>query len=74
MSDEFPFDEGDDVLVRVRESGDTGDIIAKFEAECERFKEGILGTSTKAVLVTEWHDWPFRLANYEAEFEVVGDE
>ena len=72
---EFPFDEGDTVLVRIRENGTSGDIIAKFEAECEEIVEERGLGSPKARF-----EMPFGRINmvdirsYEGEFEVISDE
>jgi hypothetical protein len=71
---EFDFDEGDTVLVRVRENGTSGKIVAKFEATCSRISErdGV-GPSPSARF-----ELPFGTMNavtlrpYEAEFEVTG--
>ena len=72
MSD-FDFEEGDVVLVRARENGTSGNIVAKFEAECKRIDERMGRPVAR-------FDMPFGTMNsvsirpYEAEFEVVGDE
>lgn len=69
---DFPFEAGDTVLVRVRENGTRGNIVAKFEAECIDFNTGLGPGSPKARF-----DLPFGAFNqvslrpYEAEFEVV---
>ena len=70
--DEFGFDEGDTVLVRVRESGR---IVAKFQATCSQISDSSgIGASPQARF-----DLPFGVMNhvtirpYEAEFEVVDD-
>lgn len=67
---EFPFEEGDEVLVRVREGGK---IIAKFQATCTGITdESGIGKSQQARF-----DMPFGVMNsvtirpYEGEFEVV---
>ena len=71
---EFPFEEDDRVLVRVREHGTTGNIIAKFEATCSRIDEKALGSPTARLRL------PFGMLNIvtlrptEAEFEVLDDE
>jgi len=71
---DFPFEEGDTVLVRVRENGTSGCIVAKFEATCNRIRDNSgIGTSRQARF-----EMPFGTMNsvtirpYEAEFEVVG--
>lgn len=73
---DFPFSAGDTVLVRVRENGTSGKIIAKFEAVCSDIEDPSgIGTSEKARF-----NLPFGLMNfvtlrpYEAEFEVVDGE
>jgi len=76
MSDEspFPFEVGDKVRVKVREHGTSGNIIAKFEAECSRIEESTGITSPRARF-----DLPFGTMNsvtlraHEAEFEVMAD-
>lgn len=73
-SPNFPFEEGDTVLVRVRENGDSGTIIAKFEAECDGFTR-MVGGSQMARLSLPWGlNNTVSLRYYEAEFEVVSDE
>lgn len=74
MASDFPFGEGDDVLVRVRENGTSGNIVAKFEGEYVGFSDaGVVGSKQARF------DLPFGVMNsvtirpYEAEFEVVGD-
>lgn len=75
MSDEFPFEEGDRVLVRVREHGGTnGRIRAKFLAECKGFERGLLGDMDRVELLPAWGEGPMdtlRLKPYDAEFETV---
>lgn len=72
QSTEFPFEEGDNVLVRVREHGTGGKIVAKFEAECSAIRDSSPALSPQAVFRL-----PFGLMNtvtlrqYEAEFEVL---
>jgi len=69
---EFEFSEGDTVLVRARENGTRGNIVAKFEAECEEIIEGRGFGSPKARF-----EMPFGRMNmvdirpYEADFEVI---
>jgi hypothetical protein len=70
---DFDFEEGDTVLVRVRENGS---IVAKFEATCTDISDPSgIGTSRKARF-----EMPFGVMNsvtirpYEAEFEVVNDD
>lgn len=70
--DQFPFTEGDEVLVRVREHGDSGNIVAKFEAECVDISGRSIGAGTPVARF----DLPWgrmestKLKPYEAEFEV----
>lgn len=67
----FAFERGDHVLVRVREDGDSGSIIAKFEAPCEGIYTDRPG-STYARFDVEWgRGASIRLRPYEAEFEVI---
>lgn len=73
MSDHnFPFGEGDQVLVRVRENGDSGNIEAKFSGKCSSIRDKSSPGSATARI-----DLPFGTMNsvtlraYEAEFEVV---
>lgn len=68
----FPFEVGDTVLVRVRERGDSGRIVAKFEGVCHSFSEGV-GRSAFANISLPWGlNNRVSLRYYEAEFEVVG--
>ena len=71
---EFPFVEGDDVLVRVRENGTSGNIVAKFTAECTNIRPGgPPGSSPSARFRLPWGSMnAVTLRYYEAEFEVVG--
>jgi len=74
MASEFSFEKGDTVLVRVREHGTSGDIIAKFEGECVSFSDGAVVGSKQARFKL-----PFGVMNSvtlqstEAEFEVIND-
>lgn len=74
MSDEFPFEAGDTVLIRVRENKTSGPLRAKLVAECTGFEGEDRMTGTRARF-----DFPVRtmnsitLATYEAEFEPVED-
>ncbi|QLH78641.1 hypothetical protein HZS55_15685 [Halosimplex rubrum] len=73
-SEEFPFEQGDDVLVRAREHGTHGTIVAKFTAECKAITERPGPRSAIARF-----DLPFGTMNsvtispFEGEFEVVDD-
>lgn len=73
-SEDFDFVEGDEVLVRVRERGDTGNIVGKFESVCRGFYQGPPGPgSESARLEPPWDQMgPILLKPYEAEFEVMG--
>jgi len=68
---DFAFSEGDEVLVRVRENGTTGKIVAKFTAECKRIKttSGFLGAKATFDLPGTLNNVTY--ASHEAEFEVV---
>lgn len=74
MSDDFDIEADDLVLVRVREHGTSGTLIAKFIARVDGF-DGQKGPgSTYVRLVPPWDDYSsIRLHHYEAEFEVVED-
>ena len=68
--DEFTFEEGDTVTVRVREHGTSGNIVAKFTSECcgiETFPTG--RTQAKFELPGMMNRVSY--APYEADFEVV---
>lgn len=73
---EFPFEEGETVLVRARENGTSGNIEAKFTAECEDISSGVSEVTSPIARLA----LPFGPRNtvtirpYEAEFEVVDDE
>lgn len=77
VDDAFPFEVGDTVLVRAREHGTSGRILAKFEAECLRITGGgdVIAPSPQARF-----DMPFGVMNsvsihpYEADFEVVDND
>lgn len=72
---EFPFEEGDQVLVRVREHGSSGTIVAKFEAEC-----GDIDDDRPLAGAVARFDFDWGLMNrvtlraHEAEFEVIDGE
>lgn len=76
MSDDGPFDfeKGDRVQVRVRENGNDGRVVAKFEAECTRIRDYDKRQANVAELETDWHQWVFKFRPWDAEFEVIGDE
>lgn len=71
---DFPFQEGDTVLVRARENGTSGTIQVKFTAECMDISGNPAGTAVARFPM------PFGVMNsmtirpYEAEFEVVDDD
>lgn len=70
---DFPFEPGDRVLVRVRENGTTGNIVAKCEAECSDIRNKPYPSSEVAVFDLPWGVMnTVSLRPYEAEFEVVG--
>lgn len=55
---DFDFEEGDKVLVRVRENGTSGNIIAKFEAVCKDISGGALVSgSPVARFELPWGKW-----------------
>lgn len=81
QSEEFDFEGGDTVLVRIRRDGGTsGPLRAKFFADVVGF-DGPDGPhafgSERVVLCPVWADGAMtsiRFKPYEAEFEVVEDE
>jgi len=71
-ADGFPFDEGDDVLIRVREHGTSGNIVAKFTAECTSIMETTVTGTPVARFSLPWGSVEStKLRPYEAEFERV---
>lgn len=72
QADNFEFEAGDTVLVRVRERGSSGKLQGKFIADVNGF-DGALGPgSLYAVLSPPWNNISnIRLHSYEAEFEVI---
>lgn len=72
--DDFPFTLGETVLVRVREHGTSGRVVARFEAKCTGF-ERLAGPGPGCARL----DLPFgtlnsvTIAPHEGEFEVVDD-
>ena len=73
MSDSFDFEEGDTVLVRIR-NGTRGKLKAKFLADVQGFNEKRVG-SDQVELDPPWEAvGGFRLHQFDAEFEVIEDE
>ncbi|OLZ39107.1 hypothetical protein A6E15_19275 [Natrinema saccharevitans] len=74
-SEDFDFEAGDRVLVRVREHGDSGNIEGKFEATVEGFETGVSAVSSdRAVFDPPWDSISgVKFRYYEAEFEVLDD-
>lgn len=73
-NEHFEFGEGDTVLVRVRENGATGSIVAKFEAKCVDIssRKGLFSQVARFDL--PWGTMEStQLRPYEAEFEVVNE-
>ena len=72
MKNDWDIDQGDKVLVRVRENGTSSRIVAKFEARVEGF-QGSVGPGSEYVrLSPPWNSTTgVKLRNYEAEFEVI---
>lgn len=68
---DFPFEGGDTVLVRVRENGTSGKIVAKFEARCSNIDCCRLGSPVARFDLSWGLMNSVRLRSYEAEFEVV---
>lgn len=63
------------MLVRVRENGTTGTIVAKFTAECAKIRDSPAPTSKVARFTFDWGvSNSVSLRPYEAEFEVVDGE
>lgn len=74
-SDDFDFEEGDTVLVRVREHGNSGNLQGKFVATVNGFDSGIGPGSDFVSLSPPWDDISdIRLHSYEAEFEPIDRE
>lgn len=67
---EFEFDKGDEVLVRVREHGTSGNIVAKFTATCDSIYSTPFGGSKAKFKLPGAMNY-LSYAEYEAEFEVV---
>ena len=75
MSDEFNLEEGDRVLVKVRENSTSGAIQAKFVAEVLRFNEQKGMRSDQVVLDPPWRTiTSVKLREHEAEFEKIPDD
>jgi hypothetical protein len=73
-SDDFDFEPDDRVLVRVRENGTSGNILAKFEADVDRFESTTPTGSDVVRLDPPWRSTSgVRLWPYEAEFEVLDE-
>lgn len=71
-SDDFGFERGDRVRVRVRENGTTGNIVAKFDADVRGFRSGVGPSSDHVCLDPPWDSiGGVSLRSYEAEFEVL---
>jgi hypothetical protein len=70
---DFSFEEGDTVVVRVREHGTSGNIVAKFTAECDKIETFPTGR-TQATFDLPGMMNSVSYATYEAEFEGVDDE
>ena len=68
---QFDFEEGDEVTVRVRENGTSGNIVAKFTSECRKIETYPTGR-TQATFELPGMMNSVSYATYEAEFEVVG--
>jgi len=67
--DEFPFEQGDTVLVRVR---DGGTMVAKFVADCSDIKQSSgVGAAQARFDLPPGTLNSVTLTSYEAEFEVV---
>ena len=73
MSDSFDFEEGDTVLVRIR-NGTRGKLKAKFLADVQGFTTSGHDSDT-VVLDPPWDAIGMvRLYSYDADFEVIEDE
>lgn len=75
MTSEFDFEEGDRVLVRVREHGNSGNIKGKFEADVDEIRDGLTPCSSPTgVFDPPWDSiGGVKLRPYDAEFEVLDD-
>lgn len=74
MSDDFDFEEGDYVLLRIREHGNSGPLRGKFIAECVGFRETETLGSDYANFEPPWDRIAdLTLKPYDAEFEQVDD-
>lgn len=74
---QFPFKKGDDVQVKVRENRNSGNIVAKFEAECIGIlgNYGRVGPNERAHLRLPWgRSESTFIRSTEAEFELLEDD
>lgn len=72
ISDDFEFEEGDRVRVRVREHGTRGNILAKFDADVRGFRPAVGPSSDYACFDPPWDSiGGVTLRSTEAEFEVL---
>lgn len=72
-SEAFDFEQGDRVLVRVRENGMSGNIVVKFTAECEEIETFPTGrTQAKFDLPGMMNRVAY--TPHEAEFEVLDED
>lgn len=69
----FPFEAGDNVLVRVRENGTTGRIEAKMELVVDEIRQARPHGTATAIFDPPWgrQGDVVRMKPYEAEFEVM---
>lgn len=68
---EFEFEEGDEVLIRVRENGTSGNIVAKLTGICTSINEGTIpmGSPTARFELPWGFMNSITLRPYDAEFE-----
>ncbi len=69
----FPFEEGDDVLVRVREHGTSGKIVARFMGTCDIIHDhdGQVKSPMARIRLSWGLNNSVTLRPYEADFEVL---